>query len=78
MAIADCKITNSDIQGVNVKSRPTILRGSAEDNKDVFDAYSDMIVEHFNDLCDEVDADTSAEIAVSVLALYEALGWIQD
>lgn len=78
MAITDCRITNSDIQGVNVKSRPTILRGSAEENKNVFDSYSDMIVEHFNDLCDAIDADTTAEIAVSVKDIYAALGWVDD
>ena len=75
MAASTYKIDNADKAAVNVASQPTILRGSAAQNKAVFDNYCDMIVEHFNDLCDYVDSDTSTEIALSVKNLYLTLGW---
>ena len=78
MAATDYKITTADVQEVHVEAQPTILRGSATQNKQVFDKYSDMIVEHFNDLCDFVDADTSAVIDSDVLVLYASLGWVAD
>lgn len=78
MAASDYKISSADVNGVHVEAQPTILRGSASANKKVFDAYSDMIVEHFNDLCDYVDTDTSAEVDNAVLALYATLGWVAD
>lgn len=75
----DCQILPTDVAVVNVKSQPTILRGSPTDNKAVFDNYCDMIVEHFNDLCEVVDAgDAASEIAPSVLTLYGSLGWTPD
>lgn len=78
MAATDYKISSADVQGVHVEAQPTILRGSATQNKQVFDKYSDMIVEHFNDLCDFVDTDTSATVDHDVLVLYASLGWVQD
>ena len=78
MAATDYKISVADVQGAHVEAQPTILRGSATQNKKVFDKYCDMIVDHFNDLCDFVDADTSAEIAYSVKQLYINLGWVAD
>lgn len=78
MAATDYKISPADVQGVHVEAQPTILKGSATQNKKVFDAYSDMIVEHFNDLCDFVNSDTSATVDYDVLALYATLGWVAD
>lgn len=78
MAATDYKISSADVQGVHVEAQPTILRGSATQNKQVFDRYSDMIVEHFNDLCDFVNRDTSATVDHDVLLLYASLGWVQD
>lgn len=78
MAATDFKISSADVQGVHVEAQPTILKGSATQNKKVFDAYSDMIVEHFNDLCDFVDSDTSATVDYDVLVLYASLGWVAD
>lgn len=75
MAITDYKITEADIAQVHVEARETVLRGSATQNKQVFDAYPDMIVEHFNDALDEIALDTSAEIDNEVLTLYASLGW---
>ena len=75
MAITDYKIKQSDIARVHVEKRPTILNGSPLQNKQVFDAYPDMIVEHFNDALDEIERDTSAEVDREVLILYESLGW---
>ena len=78
MAATEFKISSADVQGVHVEAQPTILKGSATQNKKVFDAYSDMIVEHFNDLCDFVDSDTSATVDYDVLVLYASLGWVAD
>lgn len=78
MAITDYKITAADINNTHVEARPTVLQGSATDNKRVFDAYPDMIVEHFNGALDEIANDTSAEIDRDVLELYMSIGWIPD
>lgn len=60
------------------------LTGTVEENKEVFDAYPDVIATHFNDLCDFIDTQvptgdvglsyTSTEIAYicSVLGCTEA------
>lgn len=77
MAIEDYKILPADIQAVHVEAQPTVLTGSAQDNKKVFDKYSDMIVEHFNDLIDELADNTSELIDQDVLTLYAALGWVE-
>lgn len=77
MSVAtDFKISSADIAGVHVEAQPTTLKGTATQNKQVFDKYSDMIVEHFNDLCDFVDTDTSAVVDNAVLILYASLGWV--
>lgn len=78
MAITDHKITDGDIAAVHVEAQPTVLRGSALQNKRVFDAYSDMIVEHFNDALDEISSDTSAVVDNDVLILYMSLGWTPE
>lgn len=78
MAATDYKITTADVQAVHVEAQPTILRGSATQNKQVFDQYSDMIVEHFNDLCDFIETDTSATVDRDVLVLYALLGWVAE
>lgn len=78
MAISDYKITSTDIAQVHVEAQPTVLQGSAVQNKKAFDAYPDMIVEHFNDALDEIANDTSAVIDRDVLDLYISLGWVPD
>lgn len=78
MAATDYKITSAEVSAVHVEGQPTELNGTATQNKQVFDKYSDMIVGHFNDLCDFIAEDTSATIATSVLNLYASLGWVQD
>ena len=79
MAIAtDYKISSADVNGVDVEAQPTILNGSATQNKQVFDRYSDMIVTHFNGLCDYIDTDTSAVVDAQVLVIYASLGWVAE
>lgn len=75
MAITDYKITEADIAPVEVVGKPTVLQGSAQDNKFVFDAFPRMIVEKFNGALDEIANDTSAVIDRDVLELYQSLGW---
>ena len=64
MAIADIKIDQSDISGVAVSSTVVgdRLSGTVLQNKQVFDAFPQMIAEHFNSLCDYV-AQAEADAA---------------
>lgn len=79
MSVAtDFKVSSADVQAVHIEAQPTILRGSATQNKQAFDKYSDMIVNHFNDLCDFINTDQSAVVDHDVLVLYASLGWVQD
>jgi hypothetical protein len=60
MAMTDIKIKDSDINAVAVHVQVTgdRLTGTSTANKEVFDRYPEMIVSHFNDLCDYVNAQT--------------------
>lgn len=89
MAITDHKISGLDparesalatanISQVHVEAQATVLQGSANQNKQVFDNYPDMIVAHFNAALEEISNDTSAEIDRDVLDLYLSLGWTPD
>lgn len=71
----DYFISDADKNDVNVSSQPTVLRGTAAENKAVFDSYSDLIKDRFNSLCGYIDANTSSEVANSVKTLYLSLGW---
>ena len=57
MAISDNKITNAEIAEVHVQAAPDTLTGSAQQNKAVFDAYSDLIKEKHNSLIDDIDGE---------------------
>lgn len=46
--------TDKDAVSVHTAVSGDRLTGTALQNKQVFDAYPDMIVTHFNDLCDYV------------------------
>lgn len=78
MAVTDYLITTADIQGAHVEAQPTVLRGTAQENKKVFDKYSDMIVQHFNGLCNFLNTDQSTVIDREVLSLYVLLGWTEN
>jgi hypothetical protein len=77
MAIADIKIKQSDIDSVAISVVVTSdrLSGTVLENKRVFDAFPQMIAEHFNDLCDYVGSGdagltyTASEIAAICSAL---------
>jgi acyl-CoA reductase-like NAD-dependent aldehyde dehydrogenase len=75
MAATDFKITDAEVQAVHVEAQPDVLQGTAQQNKKVFDAYNDMIVEHYNDLCEFIESDMSATISEDTELLYESLGW---
>jgi hypothetical protein len=78
MAATDYKITNAEVSAVHVEARPTILNGSATQNKQVFDAYPDLIVLRHNQLCDFIEYDMTATIDPEVTDLYETLGWVAE
>ena len=60
MAIADIKITSTDVNAVAVAATVSgdRLSGTVLQNKQVFDKYPDMIVGHFNSLCDYIGTQT--------------------
>lgn len=60
MALDNYKITQADIDAVAVSIAVTgdRLVGTVLENKQVFDAYPDMITTKFNDLCDYVGTQT--------------------
>lgn len=78
MAITDYKITPAEIAQVHVEARETVLKGDATQNKQVFDAFPNLIVQKLNGALDEIANDTSAEIDRDVLTLYESLGWTPE
>lgn len=55
MAVIDYKITQGEIDNAHVQKQDTILKGSPEQNKTVFDLYPELIKDHFNDFIDFVD-----------------------
>lgn len=63
---------------LRVGAQPTVLRGSASQNKQVFDNYCDMIATKHNGLCEYLHTETSAVVDHEVLTLYASLGWIAD
>ena len=60
MALDAYKIVQTDIDAVAVHTTVTSdrLSGTVLQNKQVFDAYPDMIVTKFNALCDYVGSQT--------------------
>lgn len=55
---SDIRIDQTDKDSVSVHTAVSgdRLTGTVLQNKQVFDAYPDMIVEHFNDLCDYISS----------------------
>lgn len=53
---SDIPIDQTDKDSVSVHTVVTSdrLSGTVLQNKQIFDAYPDLIVEHFNDLCDYI------------------------
>jgi hypothetical protein len=77
MAIADIKIKQPDINSVAVSTTVAgdRLIGTVLQNKQVFDAFPQMIATHFNSLCDYIESNaagldySTAEIAYICSAL---------
>lgn len=78
MAIEDYEIKDADVSGARVTSQPNVLRGTAQQNKQVFDNYCDVIRAKHNGLVAELSTSTSPIIDEDVLGLYETLGWTPD
>ena len=78
MAVTDYIITDGEIRNVYVQKQPTVLQGSPEDNKGVFDAFPTLIVQKFNAALNEIARDTSAEIDRDVLEYYMEIGWTPE
>lgn len=68
---SDIPITQTDKDSVSVHTAVTgdRLTGTVLQNKQVFDAYPDLIVTHFNDLCDYIgDYMPSGDVGISYTA----------
>ena len=81
--ITDYKVDgNTELSGsasaLRVGAQPTILRGTAAQNKQAFDNYCDLIATKHNALCDYLEQGISPTIDRAVLTLYASLGWVQD
>lgn len=51
------KVTNIEKQNNDVKSAPDRLRGTANQNKDVFDKLVELFIGKYNDLIDSLDSN---------------------
>lgn len=58
MALETYKITSGEIAQVHVEAQDTVLKGTPLQNKQVFDAYPDLITGKFNNLCDYIGTQT--------------------
>lgn len=76
MALIDYQITEADVNRVNVQSADTVLKGSAQENKRIFDNFPDMIVQKFNAFVREVASQSTNEIDAEVIAQFENAGWV--
>lgn len=58
--MAEIRIDQTDINAVALAITVTgdRLTGTALENKQAFDAYPEMVADHFNDLCDYVAEQT--------------------
>lgn len=51
----DLKVTSGEVAANNVKSAPDRLRGTATENKNIFDKLVELFVAKYNSLLDELD-----------------------
>lgn len=77
MAISDYKIRPADVSAVNVESANDVLSGTAQQNKQVFDKYSDMIVDKFNAFIDFFATQDTNEIDKDVIDDFKSHGWVE-
>ena len=76
MATSDYIISQAEINAVHVAAQPDKLRGTAAQNKHVFDAYCDLIAQKHNAFVN-YNAGTE-DIDPAVLALAAEMGWVPD
>lgn len=76
MASQDYIITQQEINAVHVAAQPDRLRGTAAQNKAVFDAYSDLIVSKFNAYVNYNEG--IGDIDSAVLTLAAQMGWTPE
>lgn len=77
MAISDYKIKPADVSAVHVESANDVLSGTPTQNKQVFDKYSDMIVDKFNDFVNFMATQDTNEIDSDVIDEFKAHGWVE-
>lgn len=87
MAIADNKITTAEVNQLHVQGVPgDRLTGTVQENKAVFDALPELLVERHNSLTDDMVSQAttlaglytavhSAAITDAVKTQYRNMGW---
>ena len=71
MAIADFKLKDSDIAAKGVVAAPTVLNGSPEENKKIFDRLvREVFKGDFNSLIDLLDRD-GEELGMKIHTMHE-------
>jgi len=73
--MANYRIEETDIAGARVTAQPDALEGTTQQNKAVFDAYSEIIKDKFNTFVDHAESDYGVTIDAEVLELFEENGW---
>ena len=77
MAIADNKITTAEVNQYHVQGVPgDKLTGTVQENKAVFDALPELLVNRHNGLTDAVATELNVlEISSGTKNLYRSMGW---
>lgn len=63
----DLKVTSGEVASNNVKSAPDRLRGTATENKNIFDKLVELFVAKYNTLLDQLD--DNAYIAIDPITI---------
>lgn len=77
-SLASKKITDAEVSNAQVEGRDRVLRGTVSQNQAVFDAFSKLIKDKFNDALDIIDGEYIVDIDDEVIEAYQDLGWTQS
>lgn len=72
------KITDTEVNNVQVEGRERVLRGTVSQNQAVFDAFAKLIKNKYNAALDIIDSQYIVDIDEEVIDAYEAIGWTES
>ena len=72
------KITDAEVNNVQIEGRERVLRGTVSQNQAVFDAFAKLIKNKYNAALDVIDGQYIVDIDEEVIDAYEAIGWTQS